>query len=272
MVTLEMNLQEAMNARIIGSGSETMVLAHGFGADQSVWDKVLPYLTQHYQVVVFDWTFAGAVKDPNLFDPLKYTSYDAFANDLIALMDELDLKSSVFVGHSMSGMIGCIASIKRPELFNWLILVVASPRYINTDDYEGGFDAAAIDNILSDIESDYENWASSFLALTVDNKDPLSVEKLAKCFKKMKHEFALPLAKTVFRCDERDILDKVTTSCTIIQTTNDIVVPDSVGYYMQKKIKGKSTVEIVNTDGHFPQLTTHLEFLDVLGRVLGFEI
>ena len=88
----------------------------------------------------------------------------------------------------------------------------------------------------------------------------------------MKHEFALPLAKTVFRCDERDILDKVTTPCTIIQTTNDIVVPDSVGYYMQKKIKGKSTVEIVKTDGHFPQLTAHLEFLDVLGRVLGFEI
>ena len=132
MVILETNLQEAMNARIIGSGRETMVLAHGFGADQSVWEKIIPYLTLHYQVVVFDWTFSGAVKDPNLFDPLKYSSYDAFANDLIALMDELDLKSSVFVGHSMSGMIGCIASIKRPELFNRLMLVGASPRYFSS--------------------------------------------------------------------------------------------------------------------------------------------
>ncbi|XVE54314.1 hypothetical protein DITRI_Ditri03aG0070700 [Diplodiscus trichospermus] len=272
MVMVETSLKEAMNARIIGSGSETMVLAHGFGGDQSVWDKILTYLTHHYQVVVFDWTFSGAVKDTNLFDPLKYSSYDAFANDLIALMDELDLKSSVFVGHSMSGMIGCIASIKRPELFNRLILVAASPRYINIDDYEGGFEAAAIDNILSNIESDYENWASSFAALVVDNKDPLSVEKLAKCLKKMKHEFAVPLAKTVFRCDERNILEKVTTPCTIVQPSNDIVVPNSVAYYMQKKIKGKSTVEIVETDGHFPQLTAHLEFLDVLGGVLGFEI
>ncbi|XP_022731665.1 strigolactone esterase D14-like [Durio zibethinus] len=272
MVKLETSLQAAMNARIIGSGSKTMVLAHGFGGDQSVWDKILPYLTKHYRVVVFDWTFSGAVKDPNLFDPLKYSSYDAFANDLIALMDKLDLKSSVFVGHSMSGMIGCIASIKRPQLFNRLILVGASPRYINIDDYEGGFEDAAIDIILSSIKSDYDNWASSFATLVVDNKDPLSVEKFAKCLKKMNHEFAVPLAKTVFRSDERDVLEKVTTPCTIIQTTNDIVVPDSVAYYMQEKIKGKSTVEIVNANGHFPQLTAHLEFLDVLGGVLGFEI
>lgn len=272
-VQAETSLQSAMNARTISSaGHETIVLAHGFGADQSVWDKILPYLTHHYKVVVYDWTFAGTVKHPNLFDPLKYSSYDAFADDLIALMDELGLKSSVFVGHSMSGMIGCIASIKRPELFKRLILVGASPRYVNIDGYEGGFEDATIDNILSNIESDYENWTSGFASLVVDNKDPLSVENFAKCLKRMNREFAVPLAKTVFRCDERDILDKVTTPCTIVQTTNDIVVPDSVAYYMQNKIKGKSTVEFVNTDGHFPQLTAHLEFLDVLGGVLGFEI
>ncbi|KAE8682865.1 hypothetical protein F3Y22_tig00111234pilonHSYRG00095 [Hibiscus syriacus] len=272
MVALEMSVGAAMNAKLVGSGSETMVLAHGFGADQSVWDKVLPCLTQHYQVVVFDWTFSGAIKDPNLFDPLKYSSYDAFADDLIALMDELHLKNSVFVGHSMSGMIGCIASIKRPQLFTRLVLVAASPRYINIDDYEGGFDEAAIDGILSSIEFDYENWTSIFPTLAVDNSDPISVKKLEKCLKRMRHEFAIPLAKTVFRSDERDILDKVKTPCTIVQTTKDIVVPGSVAHYMQKKIKGKSTVELVKTDGHFPQLTAHLEFLAVLGGVLGFEV
>ncbi|XP_038998839.1 strigolactone esterase D14-like [Hibiscus syriacus] len=272
MVALETRLGAAMNAEVVGSGGETMVLAHGFGADQSVWDKVLPFLTQHYRVVVFDWSFSGAVKDPNLFDPSKYASYDAFADDLIALMDELHLEHSVFVGHSMSGMIGCIASIKRPQLFTRLVLVAASPRYINMDDYEGGFDEAAIDGILSSIESDYENWTSTFPTLTVDNSDPASVEKLRKCLKRMRHEIAVPLAKMVFRSDERDILDEVTTPCTIVQTTSDVVVPGSVADYMQRKIKGKSTVEIVNTNGHFPQLTAHLEFLAVLAGVLGFEI
>lgn len=129
-----------------------------------------------------------------------------------------------------------------------------------------------MNSMLSDIEFNYENWTTNFPPLVVDNKDPLSVENLSKSLKKMKHEFVIPLSKTVFLSDERDVLEKVTTPCTIIQPSNDIVVPESVAYYMQKKIKGESTVEIVKADGHFPHLTAHLELLDVLGRVLGFEI
>ncbi|XP_012444324.2 strigolactone esterase D14 [Gossypium raimondii] len=272
MSMLQTSLKAAMNARVIGSGSETMILAHGFGGDQSLWDKILPYLTKHYHVLLFDWLCSGTVKDPNLYDPLKYASFDAFADDLIALMDELHLTSSVFVGHSMSGMIGCIASIKRPQLFSRLIFVGSSPRYITTDDYEGGFDGAAIDNMMSSIESDYGNWTSNFAKLLVDNNDPLSIEHYFKCLKSMNPEFVLPLAKAIFRSDERETLEKVTTPCTIVQVKNDLVVPNSVAYYMQKKIKGETTVEFVNADRHYPQLTAPLELIHVLSRVLGFEI
>lgn len=143
-------------------------------------------------------------------------------------------------------------------------------RYLNTNDYEGGFGNSDIEQIISNIESNYHNWAPAFAALGVGTKDPLSVDKFAKCLTRMRPEVALPLAKTVFYSDERDILEKVTTPCTIIQTTNDVVVPNSVPVYMQKKIKGNSTVEIIDADGHFPQLTAHLELLDILRSVLGF--
>jgi pimeloyl-ACP methyl ester carboxylesterase len=79
---------------------------------------------------MFDWPFSGYVKDENLYDPLKYSSLEAFADDLITLLDQMELKVVTFVGHSMSGMIGCLASIKRPQLFKRLILLGASPRYI----------------------------------------------------------------------------------------------------------------------------------------------
>lgn len=265
-------LSPSLNAKIVGSGNEAVVLAHGFGGDQSVWDKIVPFLAQHLRVLVYDWPFSGAIKDGlNLFEPHKYSSYEGFANDLIGLLDELNLKSVVFVGHSMSAMIGCIASLKRPELFKRLVLIGASPRYINTEDYEGGFEKSDIEQILSNIESNYCNWASHFASLVVDTADPLSVAKFEKCLTRMKPDVALPLAKTVFYSDEREILDRVTIPCTIIQTNSDIVVPNSVGFYMQKRIKGESTVEIIsNTNGHFPMLTAHLELLDVLGVVLGF--
>ncbi|CAI9766560.1 unnamed protein product [Fraxinus pennsylvanica] len=257
-----------MNAKIMGSGKETLVLAHGFGADQSIWDKILPYLADRYQVVVFDWCFSGAVKDPDLYDAAKYSTYDAFADDLICLLEEMKVKSSVFVGHSMSGMIGCITSIKRPDLFHKLILVATSPRFINLEDYEGGFELSGVEQIFSSIESNYEEWTSSFAALVVDPIDPGSVEKFEKSLKRLRPEVALTLSKTVFLMDYRDMLEKVTTPCYIIQTRNDIVVPNSVPKYMQNKIKGESKVEIIDTTGHFPQLTAHHEFMEVIDAFL----
>ncbi|KVI11628.1 strigolactone esterase D14 [Cynara cardunculus var. scolymus] len=265
----EKSLSTTMNARIMGSGKETLVLAHGYGGDQSVWDKLLPQLTQTYQVLVFDWSFSGAIKDPNtLFDPLKYSTYDAFSDDLIALLEELNLDSTVFVGHSMSGMIGCIASIKKPHLFTNLILVASSPRYVNSEGYEGGFDITYIEQLFSSIESNYDEWASGFPSVVIDKNDQESVKKFEKILKRMKPEIALSTAKTVFLSDHRDILEKVVIPCTIVQTTNDIVVPIQVVEYMKKMIRGESVVEMINTDGHFPQLTAPLKLIEIFDRVM----
>ncbi|XP_071723848.1 strigolactone esterase D14 [Rutidosis leptorrhynchoides] len=273
VIKQEKSLSTTMNAKIIGSGKETMILAHGYGGDQSLWDKVLPILTQTYQVVVFDWCFSGAIKEPNtLFDPSKHTCYDAFSEDLINLLQELSLDSTVFVGHSMSGMIGCIASVKKPHLFKKLILVSPSPRYLNSEFYEGGFDLKDLEQLFTSIESNYNEWASFFPSLVIDKNDPESLKVFEKCLKRMNPEIGLLIAKTVFLSDHRDILEKVAIPCTIIQTTNDIVVPISVVEYMKKTIKGESTVEMIDTLGHFPQLTAPNQFLEIIDRVMNVEL
>lgn len=119
------------------------------------------------------------------------------------------------------------------------------------------------------MESNYDQWATTFASVAVGNIDPLSVDKFAGTLKRMGFKTALPLAKTVFLSDHRAILEKVTTPCTIIHTARDLVVPDSVPIFMQNKIKGESTIEIIDTtEGHFPQLTAHKQFLDVLDKVL----
>ncbi|CAL1359428.1 unnamed protein product [Linum trigynum] len=273
-MVMQTSLRESMNARSIGSPNcgETMVLAHGYGADQSAWDDVLPGLAAHYRVVVFDWSFSGAVKDPNFFDPDRYATYEGFASDLVGLIDEMGLESVVFVGHSMSGMVGCIASVKRPELFSRLVLVGASPRYMNSDDYEGGFGRSDIEDLMNNIETNFPNWAQAFAGMVVGGDQPsAAVDKFAGSLRRIRPEVALAVAKTVFYCDYRELLGKVSTPTTIVQTTRDVAVPTSVAYFIQEKIRGKSTVEIVDTDGHFPHLTAPNELLDVLGGVLGFE-
>ncbi|KAL8094102.1 karrikin insensitive 2 receptor CA [Apium graveolens] len=268
VIMLDKSLSKAMNVTIMGSGDETIILGHGFGTDQSLWDKVIPNISDKYKVVLFDWCFSGAIKDPHFFDEMKHTSYDAFAQDLIALMEELKLESCTYVGHSMACMIGCIASIKKPQLFKKLILVGASPRYINCEGYEGGFGSSDIDQLLSNIGSIYEQWATIFPTVVMDANDPQSIEYFTKCLQRTRPEVALPVATIVFQSDERELLEKVTAPCTIIQANNDIVVPNSVAEFMSNKIKGKSSVEYVEATGHFPQLTSHLQFNEVLARVL----
>ncbi|CAL5443101.1 unnamed protein product [Camellia sinensis] len=228
MVMVETGLSKSMNARTIGSGDETVVLAHGYGGDAFMWDKIVSYLAQQYRVVVFDWSFSGAVNDPNprpalgrpcpnLFDPVKYFTFDAFADDLISLLEEMNLKSSVFVGHSMSGMIGCIASIKRPELFKrGSYLLQLHPGYINLEDYEGGFESSDVEQLLSSIESNFHQWASSFASRVVDPNDPTTVDKLKNSLQRMSPEAALSTAKLIFHSDKRDMLEKVMIPCTII--------------------------------------------------------
>ncbi|WOL10799.1 hypothetical protein Cni_G19558 [Canna indica] len=254
-----------VNVRITGRGEQTLVLSHGYGGSQSTWDHLLPHLSQSHRLLLFDWNFHGAGAAGNLS---KFSSFAAFADALIALLDQSRLKAVVFVGHSMSGMIGCIASVKRPDLFSHLALVAASPRYLNSDDYEGGFERVEIDNLLSNIELNFQTWADNFIALAIGQDDPVAVEKLRKSFKSMKPEIALVLAKTIFLGDMRDVLGKVEVPSTIIQVSNDFVAPVSVGCYMQSRMKGKASLEIIDSDGHFPQLIASQKLLEVLERVL----
>lgn len=158
-----------LNPRVVGCGERTLVLSHGYGGSQAIWDRVLPHLAETNKVVLFDWDFSGGGGDGEKAaaeEEEEYT-FEGFADELVALMEEMGVSGAVYVGHSMAGMIGCIASINRPGLFTHLVLVGASPRYINSDDYEGGFDEPEIDAMLATISSDFLSWAKGFVPLIV---------------------------------------------------------------------------------------------------------
>nr|ABK23563.1 unknown [Picea sitchensis] len=253
-------LLEVLNVRVTGSGERVVVLSHGFGGDQSMWKDILPYLVPDFKVIVFDLVFAGSV-DPKHFDfDQSSNSLAAYADDILAILEELKIDRCMYVGHSVSGMLGCLASIKRPELFERLILLGASPRYLNDESYEGGSERGEIDGILSTIKSNYSAWVSGFVPLLIGVDQPSIVDDLSRKWLSIKPEIAFPVAKSIFECDLRSILTDVKTPCSIIQTRKDVVVPSSVPYYMQRNLGGENnSVHILDIDGHLPQLTsTHL--------------
>ncbi|XP_027917660.1 probable esterase D14L [Vigna unguiculata] len=248
-------VEEAHNVRIVGRGNEIVVLAHGFGTDQSVWKHLVPHLVDDYRVILYDNMGAGTT-NPEYFDFDRYYTIHGFAYDLLAIFEELEVKSCIFVGHSLSAMVGLLASISHPHLFTKLILVSASPRFLNDSEYFGGFQPEDLKQLYDGIRSNYKAWCSGFAPLVIGgDMESVAVQEFSRTLFNMRPDIALSLAQTIFEFDLRSILGLVTVPCHIIQSTKDLAAPVVVAEYLRLNLGGKTIVEVMPTEGHLPQLS-----------------
>ncbi|EEF30788.1 strigolactone esterase D14 [Ricinus communis] len=257
---------EALNAKVYGNGTETLVLAHGFGSDQNVWQFLIPYLACCFKIVVFDLVFSPNVNS-SLYDPIKYSNLTGYARDLLSLLDELNVNKTIYLGHSMSAMIGCTAALQRPHLFQHLVLLGGSPRYLNAEGYHGGFERSDVKAILRSMNHNFSSWVQGFAPVAVGMNNTEAITIFANSLGRMKPSIAHSVAKTVFLSDLRRILPQVSVPCTIIQSKKDIIVPEFVAHYMKKKLGGYAKVKILKTEGHFPHLTAYPLLLKALKKV-----
>jgi sigma-B regulation protein RsbQ len=236
------------------AGGQPMLFAHGFGCDQNMWRFVAPRFADRFRVVVFDYVGAGE-SDWAAYDPERYASLDGYAADVLAICDELGLRDVVFVGHSVSAMIGVLAAKLRPELFAKLVLVGPSPRYIDDDDYVGGFSAKDIDELLDSLESNYLGWSSAMAPVIMGNADrPALGEELTASFCRTDPEIARRFARVTFLSDSRGDLPQVTTPTLVLQSRNDVIAPMSVGEYVTSALPNGRLV-VLEATGHCPNLS-----------------
>ncbi|OMO70753.1 putative sigma factor sigb regulation protein rsbq [Corchorus olitorius] len=260
-------LLEALNVRVIGSGEKILVLAHGFGTDQSAWQRIVPLFTPYYRIILYDLVCAGSV-NPDYFDFRRYTTLDAYVDDLLNILDALGVDRCAYVGHSVSAMIGILASIRRPELFTKLILIGASPRFLNDKDYHGGFEQGEIEKVFSAMEANYEAWVNGFAPLAVGADVPTAVREFSRTLFNMRPDISLFVSRTVFNSDLRGVLGLVRVPCCVVQTAKDVSVPASVAEYLRNHLGGRTTIEILKTEGHLPHLSAPALLAQVLRRAL----
>lgn len=221
-----------------------------------MWKHLVPHLVDEYTVVLYDNMGAGPT-NPDYFDFERYATLEGYAYDLLAILEELQVESCIFVGHSLASMTGVIASIFRPDLFSKVILISASPRFLNTEDYYGGFEQEDIDQLCNAIESNYKSWCGGFAPLVVGgDMDSVAVQEFSRTLFNMRPDIALSVFRTIFTFDLRHFLGRVTVPCHIIQSTKDLAVPVSVSEYLHESLGGKSVVEVMSTEGHLPQLSS----------------
>ena len=231
-----------------------MVFAHGFGCDQTMWRHVAPAFEAQFQTVLFDHVGAGGAA-LDAYEPGKYSSLSGYAADLIELLQALDLTQTVFVGHSVSAMIGVLAAIERPDLFSRLILVGPSPRYIDDDDYAGGFTREQIAELLQFLDENPMAWFQAMAPAIMGNADrPELGEALTASFCRTDPDIARAFARATFTSDNRADLEKVAVPTLILQCTDDIIAPITVGQYVHGQIAG-STLVVLDATGHCPNLS-----------------
>lgn len=254
------------NTRILGQGPRVFVLAHGFGCDQSVWKAVAPDLAERARVVLFDLAGAGQA-DPALYHRARHSTLRGYASDVIRLLDELGLGAVDFVGHSVSGMIGALAAIDRPDLFRSLVLVGPSACYLNLGDYRGGFDRDAVEELLDLLDSNFLGFANTFSPIATGNPDrPELAEEFAERMCRNDPEVASAFARVAFFSDCRDILPKLPVPAVVLQCQDDPVAPEEAVRYVQDALPDSRLIRMEAT-GHCPQIS-HPEELARLLRDL----
>jgi sigma-B regulation protein RsbQ len=255
------------NVRVVGRGQRTMVLAHGFGCDQNMWRFLLPAFENDYRIVLFDYIGHGK-SDPSAFDRTRYASLQGYADDVLAICEALDIHDAVFVGHSVSAMIGILAAKQEPTRFESLVLIGPSPCYLNDGDYVGGFTRADIDELLGFLDANHLGWSSHMAPLIMGNADrPELAAELANSFCRTDPEIAKHFAKVTFLSDNRADLPGVRARCLILQCSNDVIAGEAVGRYVHEKIP-RSELVLLEAQGHCPQLSAPDETARVIKAFL----
>ena len=254
------------NVRILGNSAGPVVMfGHGFGCDQGMWRRVLPYFTPDYRVVLFDHVGAGG-SDKDAYTPAKYATLQGYVQDLLEICAELDLRDVTFVGHSVSAMMAVAAAAEAPEAFANLVLLASSPSYMDRpeDGYSGGFSAADIDELLVSLDANYLVWAAAMAPMIMGNPDsPELHNELEGSFCRLDPAVARDFARVSFRSDVREQLAEVKVPSLILQCSDDLLAPPHIGTYTQEKMPDATLVQLRAT-GHLPHVSAPAETAEAI--------
>jgi sigma-B regulation protein RsbQ len=255
------------NVKVFGRGTRPMLFAHGFGCDQHMWRFITPAFENEYRIVLFDYVGAGK-SDLTAYDERRYAALDGYATDVLDICRALELERAIFVGHSVSAMVGILAANREPERFEHLILIGPSPRYVNDVGYVGGFERSDIEALLETMDKNYIGWANYLAPAIMQNADrPELGQELAESFCSTDPVMARQFAETTFFADNRKDLAALRVPSLILQCSQDIIAPREVGEYVHRQLEN-STLRIMQATGHCPHMSAPDETIALMREYL----
>jgi sigma-B regulation protein RsbQ len=256
------------NVKVVGAGTQPMLFAHGFGCDQNMWRYVAPAFADDYKVVLFDYVGSGK-SDLGAYDAKRYATLSGYADDVLDVIHALDLHDVIFVGHSVSSMIGVLAANREPERFARLILIGPSPRYVNDPpDYVGGFERADIEGLLEMMDKNFIGWANFLAPVIMKNPErPELGSELEASFCSTDPIIARRFAEATFFADNRGDLPRMHVPALVLQCAEDAIAPDVVGEYVSRTLPN-ATLQRMRATGHCPHMSHPSETIALIREYL----
>ncbi|WP_227396226.1 alpha/beta fold hydrolase [Jeotgalibacillus aurantiacus] len=249
-----MNVLSRNHITVRGKGTQPLVFAHGFGSSQEAWSQVSPAFENDYKVILFDYVGSGR-SDKKAYSEERYQSLNGYADDLIEVCESLNLSDVTVIGHSVSGMISTLASLKRPDLFKQLFMIAPSPRYLNEPGYHGGFTRDEISGLLDMMEKNFKEWAKYLAPVAAKNANrPHLAENFEHQLLSNDQKIARQFAEATFLVDMRDVLKDVTLPVTILQPSDDTIVPHEVAVFLDQQFQDSRLI-ILKATGHNPHIS-----------------
>jgi sigma-B regulation protein RsbQ len=272
VVRVDVEVLARNNVTVSGQADgQPIVFAHGYGCDQNMWRLVVPAFEDEYRTVLFDFVGAGR-SDLSAYDPQRYASLQGYAADVVDVVRALDLRDVIFVGHSVSAVIGVLAAAREPDRFAALVLVAPSPRYLNDEGYVGGFTETDIEDLLVSLDRNYLGWSSTMAPVIMGNADrPELGAELTASFCRTDPEIAKRFARATFLSDNRADLARVKLPTLVLQCSDDPIAPDSVGAYVHAQIPGSTLVRLRAT-GHCPNLSAPAETMAAIAAFVNDQV
>jgi sigma-B regulation protein RsbQ len=256
------------NINVVGTGSKTMVLAHGYGCDQIMWRFITPAFQNDYRIILFDHVGAGK-SDLSAYSRQKYSTLSGYAEDVLEIIEATSAAPAIFVGHSVSSMIGVLAAKAKPSAFECLILVGPSACYINDAEYTGGFTRSDIDGLLDTLAANHLGWSRTMAPVIMKNSQrPELASELAESFCRTDPEIAKHFARVTFLSDNRADLAALRVPSLVLQCSDDSIAPDSVGEFVHQQLVGSTFVKM-KAAGHCPHLSAPEETVRSIKEYLG---
>lgn len=262
-----MSVKTRNNVHVHGEGPATLVLSHGFGSNQNMWHHMLPLFAAQYRVVTFDLVGSGGA-DTSAYDRSRYGTLHGYAEDLLAILAACCDGPCIHIGHSVGSMIGMLAAIAQPARFAAQVMIGPSPCYLNDGAYHGGFSRADIDELLDAMAGNYLGWSSSMApSLMGEVNGPALGSELHQAFSGSDPAIARHFAEVTFLSDHRADLPRCATPTLILQSTQDPVVPVTVGAYLHAHVSG-STLNVIENVGHYPHMSAPNESAALISAFL----